>query len=109
MIQFDCPFGGRPHEYPDDWVLGGANNKHPGADPRLETRIYTYWSDKVEILWTTSIPICDDQAIDMFTWVANIGRGCNPTRISVRIGKNKEIMLPVIYDKSTDTAKDLVR
>lgn len=106
MIQ-ECPYGGPPHEFPDDWVFGGADMQHPGADPRFVTRTYTYWSDDVEPLWTTSRPTCDDQAIDMFTWVANIGLGCNPTRISVRVGKEKEVMLRVIYDKATDTARDI--
>lgn len=108
MIQLECPYGGPSHEYLDDWVLGGADGKHPGADRRLKTRIYTYWSDEVEILWTTSIPICDDEAIDKFTWVAKTLR-CNPTRLSVRVVGEQEVMLPVVYDSATDTAKDLVR
>lgn len=102
-----CPYGGPDHEFPDDWIFGGANGEHPGADPRFVTRNYTYWSDDIQILHVTSVPTCDDQAIDMFTWVANIGKGCNPTRISVRVGKEKEVMLPVVYDKATDTARDI--
>lgn len=91
------------HVYPDDWEFGGANGADPAADPRWRGSSYTYWSDKLEILETTCVPRCDDQAIDNFTQVARWG---NPVYIQAARPDGSVERLPVRYDKSTDEVFD---
>lgn len=101
------PPEGHLHSFPDDWKFGGANDLHPGADPRYRSSSYTYWSDQVVVLHMTSVPLCDEEAIDKFTWVAENSPGHNPVFVSVRRPDGTEQMLPVRYDKETDTASDV--
>lgn len=103
-IQVPCPwYPEAVHEYPDDWVFGGADGKHPGADPRFESTSYTYYDGDLNVLWVTSSPICDDEALDEFTWVASLGDRWNPVWISARRADGTTETLKFTYDKATDT------
>lgn len=110
MIRIPCEYGGPDHEYPDDWIFGGADGRHPGADPRHLPATYNYYNDKAFIIWSTSIPLCDDEAVDYFTFVAKMGPSFNPIWVSafrtLEDGSNKLEMLPWTYDKSTDMATE---
>lgn len=101
----ECPYG-PDHEFPDDWIFGGADGCHPGADPRYKPSNYEYYDGNVVILHVTSVPICDDEAIDNFTWVANLGPSFDPKWLSVRRPDGTTKMLAT-YDKATDTATDV--
>lgn len=108
MIELDCGYSDAPHEFPDDWTWGGPNGTHPGADPRWKTTVYTYYDERLAVVWTTSAPLCDEQAIDEFTTVTSYGPGFKPVYLSARRpGVAKEEMIPVKYDAATDTASDL--
>lgn len=90
------------HEYPDDWVFGGADGLHPGADPRYTPTTYTYYARDARQVFVTSRPICEQQAIDEFTMVANMGPLFDPHWIGVRQPDGNDKVLPLTYDKATD-------
>lgn len=96
------------HEYPDDWVFAGADGTHPGGDARYEPSNYVYMNERLETIWTTSVPICDDQAIDYFTQVAAMGPQFNPVYLRKREPNGTYKIIPFIYDRETDEAKELV-
>ena len=50
------------HEYPDDWQFGGADNTHPGADPRYMPQTYLYFDRELNVVWRTTMMTCDEQA-----------------------------------------------
>lgn len=103
----DCGYDDAPHIFPIDWVFGGPNELHPGADPRWMPTTYQYHDANLQAIFVTQTPLCDEEAIDNFTWVASLGKGFNPAYITVkRPGEAKFTMLPVKYDKTTDTASD---
>lgn len=110
MIILNCEYDiPHTHEYPDDWSFGGANGLHPGADPRWETTTYTYFDDHFDPIYTTSVPLCDEQAIDQFTFVAGLGAGYNPVYLSARRrGELVGGMLPVKYSKTDDTVSEII-
>lgn len=103
MPTFDCPYAeGEVHSWPEDWTFGGANGTDPRADPRWHPTTYEYWDDRIEICFKTQVPLCDDQALDMCTWVAGLGKSFNPMWvIAVRYDGTPE-KLPWTYDKETD-------
>lgn len=103
-ITFDCFWTDPPHrhEYPDDWQFGGPYKTDPRADPRWESTVYVYYDADTRELWRTVKPICDDEALDDFSLVAQV-RGSNPRYISVKRPGQKEVMMPFEYDKATDT------
>lgn len=110
MIEWDCGYDDGPHTFPDDWVFGGADGKHPGADPRWKPTSYTYYDERLTPVWATSSPLCDEQAIDEFTVIAGYGPGFRPVYLAAhRPGVVEQEMIPVMYDPDTDTAKDLHR
>ena len=110
MIVIPCKYDGPDHEFPDDWIFGGANGQHPGADPRWHPTIYVYYNDRAQPIWSTVTPLCDDQAIDEFTLIAR--HHGNPVWLSAERtqedGTKVVEMLPWTYDKSTDTATEKV-
>lgn len=106
--ELDCGYDDAPHEFPIDWIFGGANECDPRSDPRWMPTTYQYYDEKLKIIHVTQTPLCDEQAIDEFTKVSTFGRGYNPVWLAVkRPGEEKFAMLPVKYDKTTDTAKDM--
>lgn len=112
MITLPCEYEGcdveKFHTFPDDWRLGGANEQSPAADPRWLPTTYVYYDDKYQEIWLTQGPDCDEEAIDLFTFVAGLGKSWNPVYLAVkRPGEEKATMLKVKYDKATDTASDL--
>lgn len=91
------------HLWPSDWIFGGANGLDPRADPRYKTSAYEYYDDKLDIIWRTSVPVCDDHALDYFTFVADRGPSFNPVWV-VAIRHNRVPQkLQWTYDKATDT------
>jgi hypothetical protein len=103
-----CKFGGPDHEYPDDWEFGGKQGDDPRADARFRTSAYTYFDERLNILWITSTPRCDDEAIDYFTFVASMGKDFNPVWLQATRSDGKAEMLRVLYNKSSDIAYDQV-
>ena len=108
MIEIECSYTepAHVHVYPDDWIFGGADGLHPGADPRYKPSIYTYYDTSAKPIHTTVVPLCDDEAIDKFTDVAGYGPGFNPVWLSVQRPDGSVEMLPWLYDKATDTATE---
>lgn len=105
--EIECAYEGPVHEYPYDWVFGGSNESDPRSDPRWRPTTYEYYNSRIEIIHVTQTPLCDDEAIDHFTWVASLGPGFDPVNISARRPDGIIEMLKVRYDKGTDTAHDL--
>lgn len=104
----DCPYEPpHTHEYPDDWQFGGASGTDPRGDVRFQPAVYTYWDDKLRVIHHTSVPICDDEAIDKFTEVANYGPDYNPVYLRVkRPGEREHHTLPYRYDAEKDEVYD---
>lgn len=104
MITKPCPVpGGEPHVYPDDWIFGGANEVHPGADPRWQHTTYEYYDGKVNLLVCDHTPICDDVALDNLTQIAQRDPIHPPVYIfAIRPGEER-VKLPWEYDAATDT------
>lgn len=102
----DCFYTDPPHqhEYPPDWVFGGADGLDPRADERWQPTTYVYYDKDLTILHVTQTPLCDDEAIDQFTLVAGWFRDANPNWIIVTRPDRTTETLPWNYDKSTDTA-----
>ena len=90
------------HEFPDDWIFGGPSGTDPRADPRWRATTYTYFDDKLTIVHFTQVPICDDEAIELFTAVANYGPRFNPVWLQATRPNGTVETLPVEYDKSED-------
>ena len=95
------------HEYPDDWEF--SSNGHPGADARLQPSSYTYYDSDAQVLHVTSVPLCDDEALDKFTQVADWFPNCHPTWLAVKRPGEKLAMLPFTYDRDTDYLTEVVR
>ena len=92
------------HEFPEDWVFGGADGLHPAADTRWEATVYVYYDSQMGHLHTTVAPLCDEQALDEFTKVASWGRGYSPSYLTAKRPGIKEVdLLPWEYKKSNDT------
>lgn len=110
MTILECEYDGPPHEFPDDWEFGGADGKHPGADPRFLPTTYTYYNRLARPIFSTQTPQCDDQAIDEFTRIANFGPSFSPVWVIAsrppQDGIRAMEMLPWTYDKTTDTATE---
>ena len=103
MIVLECGFDPpHTHEFPDDWIFGGANGLDPRADPRWKPTTYEYWNERAECIHITQTPLCDDQALDEFTKVASFGPTYSPHWLSAKRPNNTVEMLPWLYDKATD-------
>lgn len=101
MIEFECMYGGEPHTFPDDWVFGGPDMSHPGADPRWEVTHYQYLDAEYGFCYMTGSFLCDDEALDMFTVVAQRN---DPVYIAKKKqGDNKFTLMPFEYRKAEDT------
>lgn len=102
---FDPP---HEHEFPDDWVFGGPSDTDPRADERFHPEGYQYFDERLNLLTTTSAYLCDDEALDAFTKVANYGPDWNPKYIAVRRRHTlKYEMMPWTYDKTEDMVTPL--
>lgn len=104
LIEIECGFTDPPHvhTYPADWLFGGADGLHPGADKRFLPTTYTYYDADTTELTVSQIPLCDDEALDYFTKIAQI-KGSNPRWCSAKRPGGKLEMLPFLYDKASDT------
>lgn len=80
-----CEWGGETHEhvYPADWIFGGADGLHPGADRRWKPTTYTYRNEMLEQVYVTQTPLCDEQALEEFTKVRDIGSGFDPVYLEI--------------------------
>lgn len=107
VITIPCKYEGLDHIYPDDWTF--SDGGHPGADPRWRGKAYTYYDQDVVPVWSTSVPTCDDHAVDYFTFVAETS-GRSPVWVAAEErdadGRLFIVMLPWTYDKTTDTATE---
>ena len=90
------------HSFPNDWEFGGPNGTDPRADRRWKQTTYQYYDSSARVIHTTQIPLCDDQAVDEFTKVANYGAKFDPKWVSARRSDGVVQMLPWVYDKTTD-------
>lgn len=106
MIEIECDYADPPHvhEYPDDWRFGGASDLDPRADSRYRPTVYEYYDSSAQVIHTTVVPLCDDEAIDRFTDVAAYGPAYNPVWLSAKRPDGTLEMLPWTYNKQTDTA-----
>lgn len=106
MIVIECRFDPpHVHEFPDDWDFGGANGTDPRADSRWRPTTYEYIDDRLDCIHTTQTPLCDDQALDEFTKIANMGRDFKPVWIRVTRPGGSPELLPFVYDKRTDEVR----
>lgn len=103
MTEIECHYTDPPHyhEFPDDWIFGGADGLDPRSDPRWRPTTFRYSDDHLNQLFLTQEFLCDDEAIDKFTRVARYG---TPWTLEVkRPGESRFTMLPWLYDKETDS------
>lgn len=103
MIQLICGYDPecQQHIYPDDWKFGGVSGEDPRVDDRYRPTIYTYFGDDASVHWVSMVPICDEEALDRFTWVRD-NFGGNPHWVSAKRPDGKEELLPWTYDPVTD-------
>lgn len=104
MIEILCNYTDPPHvhQYPDDWKFGGADGLHPGADPRWKSSTYTYFNGNFQPIYVTQVPQCEDEAIDHFTFVRNIGSSYRPVYLQVKRSGAQPEMMRWVYDCDTD-------
>ena len=101
-IKVECPYGGEPHVYPDDWKFGGANGLDPAADERFKSSHYQFIDSELGFSFMSGQFRCDDAALDYFTTVAE--RDPKVKWIAVkRPGSPKFEMMPYVYVVETDT------
>lgn len=98
----DCLFEpAHVHEYEADWQFGGPLGTDPRSDPRFLSAVYVYLDGTLHPVHTTSAYICDDEAIDQFTQIADWGLA--PVYLQVTRPGEKPVMIPWTYDEATDT------
>jgi hypothetical protein len=107
LIQ-ECPYDPpHVHKFPKNWIFGGPAGTDPRADPRWTPDSYQYFDGGLRLLHTTTVPFCDDEALDAFTAVASFGPGYHPRYIGVvRAGTRKLTLLPFEYDEEEDLVTD---
>lgn len=92
-------------ELPLDWNFGGADGCDPRADKRYQPVSYRYSDKDLRVLWVGSSFLSDDEAIDYFTWVATF---TDPVYLEKKDPNSLEWkMVPIRYEKETDTAYDI--
>lgn len=62
-IALAYPEYGCSHEFPDDWVFGGAIGADPRADDRWRPTVYAYLNNKLRPIFVDSSSLCDHQAV----------------------------------------------
>jgi hypothetical protein len=99
-----CPYEPpHVHKFPKDWQFGGPAGTDPRADPRWSPDSFQYFDAGLRLLHTTTVPFCDDEAIDYFTSVAAFGPGYHPVYIGVvRAGTRDLKLLPWVYNEQED-------
>ncbi len=112
VILWDCGYLDEGEEvcceFPEDWIFGGADNLHPGADPRWEASVYRYLNEYAEEVFITTAPICEHQALDQFTDVSSFG-DTHPRYLEIRgPGEREFITLGWEYREANDTLYRLV-
>ena len=76
--------------------------------PSREAVAYQYLDDHLNILHHSSVPKTDDEAIDYFTFVADMGPLFHPKFIAAkRPGSLRYDVLQVWYEEETDEVWDL--
>jgi hypothetical protein len=99
-----CPYEpDHVHEFPEDWVFGGANSLDPRSDPRWEPTTYVYLDSDLREVWTTQVPLCLDQALDEFTKHARLGA----TFLQFGSPRGELDLAPWRYDRDSDTVYPL--
>lgn len=104
-ILLDCGYD-ETHEYPDDWIFGGADELDPRADMRWMPTTYTYLDAGLRDVHVTQAPICLHQAIDEFTKVEGWGN-LKPVYLQIRKPGDKPHVLDLCYVAATDTVHPL--
>lgn len=104
-----CYYTDPPHEhvFPADWVFGGADGMHPGADPRWKPTTYTYRNALLEHVYVTQTPLCDDQAIDEFTRIRDMGTGFDPVYLEIQPPDGLAFLARWRYDGPSDTVRPI--
>jgi hypothetical protein len=75
---------------------------------RREAKAYQYLDERLTILWYSSVPQTDDEAIDYFTFVRDIGPKFHPKYIAVlRWDSRRYDVMEVWYEEETDEVWDL--
>ena len=92
------------HEFPSDWEFGGADGEDPRADRRWQPTTYQYLNAHLDLVWTTQVPLCDDQAIDEFTKHSELGVVYLQVR---RPGERDFVLLDWKYNPTTDVVSPL--
>jgi len=106
MTILEHPDYGCEHEFPNDWIFGGADGIHPGSDPRWVPTIYEYMDEKLVTVHSTVVPVCDEEAFDYFTQVAEWR--LTPVYIAKHKPGEKVELIPVKYNEKEDTFYDFV-
>lgn len=106
-VVIECDYLDEPHEhrFPADWRFGGADGLDPRADPRFVTVNYHYFDTEFKPLWHTSTPLCDNQAVEEFTQVRDMGKNIKPYVVR-RVCQGKAEWLPWLYDHKTDLVEE---
>lgn len=103
--EIKCPFDPpHVHEFPGDWQFGGPSETDFRADPRWKPSSYYYIDERLDVVHVTTVPRCDDEAIDFFTQVRDWG--FTPKWVRARRPDHTSETLKVVYDSETDEVVD---
>lgn len=89
------------HLYPADWIFGGANGLHPGADPRFRPTTYTYFDERLNLVYVTQTPLCDAEAVYDFATVRSYGPSYHPMYLQAERPDGTIESVRYIYDWRT--------
>ena len=93
------------HEYPIDWRFGGADECDPRADERFMPASYAYYDENLDQVWITSSFVCEEAALDAFTFVRDTLK-CRPKYIMTRRpGESVHTIMPWVYSPETDEVR----
>lgn len=85
------------------WRAIASPEEHPAQDPTWRPTIYTYFSDRVDILDITALPTTDKEALNYFSVIAKWGEKYNPVWVAAKRPDGTEELLPYVYNKATDS------
>jgi len=84
------------------------NSERSISKTEREAKAYQYLDPMLNVIWHSSVPLSDDDAIDYFTFVRDIGPQFHPKYIAVlRWDSLRYDVLQVWYEEETDDVWDL--
>lgn len=109
VMVVECHYSDPPHQhvFPEDWIFGGANGLHPGADPRWKPTTYTYRDAMLNLVHVTQTPLCDEQALYEFTKIRDCGTDYYPVYLEIQPPGELAFLAKWRYNRHTDTLEPI--